>query len=66
MTCFLLLQIAAKAQTDSFIVDGVYRNFTVHPPVGYNAATAYPLVLNLHGYTSNAAQEEFYTQMDVS
>ena len=66
ITCFLLLQIAAKAQTDSFIVDGVYRNFTVHPPVGYNAATAYPLVLNLHGYTSNAAQEEFYTQMDVS
>jgi polyhydroxybutyrate depolymerase len=44
----------------------VYRNFTVHPPVGYNAANAYPLVLNLHGYTSNAGQEEFYTQMDVS
>jgi polyhydroxybutyrate depolymerase len=27
---------------------------------------AYPLVFNLHGYTSNAAQAELYTKMDVS
>jgi polyhydroxybutyrate depolymerase len=54
-----------KAQTtDSFVVDGVYRNYIVHVPTGYIASTAYPLVLNLHGYTSNAAQEMFYTTMN--
>jgi polyhydroxybutyrate depolymerase len=62
----LMLHLPAQAQTDSFVVDGVYRNYILHLPVGYNASNAYPLVLNLHGYTSNGSQEEFYTQMDVS
>ncbi len=64
--CCLLCQMSTFAQTDSFLVDGVYRNYTVHLPTGYSSSGAYPLVLNLHGYTSNASQEELYTQMDVS
>jgi polyhydroxybutyrate depolymerase len=51
---------------DSFLVDGVYRNYILHLPSGYSAATQHPLVLNLHGYTSNASQEQIYTQMDVT
>ncbi len=64
--CFLLSAAHLSAQTDSFIVDGVYRNYNVHLPAGYSAATAHPLVLNLHGYTSNAGQQEIYSQMDAS
>lgn len=51
---------------DSFLVDGVYRNYILHIPTGYSSATQHPLVLNLHGYTSNASQEQLYTQMDVT
>ena len=64
--CILLSALATRAQTDSFIVDGVYRNYIYHLPTGYNAANAYPLVLNLHGYTSNASQQMLYTQMNTS
>ena len=51
---------------DSFLVDGVYRNYILHIPTGYSSATQHPLVLNLQGYTSNASQEQLYTQMDVT
>ena len=57
---------SARAQIDSFIVDGVYRNYIIHLPAGYNGSTAYPLVFNLHGYTSNASEEELYTNMDAT
>jgi polyhydroxybutyrate depolymerase len=63
---FLIISLSASAVTDSFLVDGVYRNYILHLPSGYNVSNAYPLVLNLHGYTSNAAQEELYTNMDAS
>ena len=63
---FLIISLSASAVTDSFLVDGVYRNYIVHLPSGYSPSSAYPLVLNLHGYTSNAAQEELYTNMDAS
>lgn len=62
----MVLSLKVSAQSDSFLVDGVYRNYNIYLPAGYNAATAYPLVLNLHGYTSNAQQEELYTKMDAS
>src|SRR4051812_1703298 len=64
--CLILFQTNVKAQTDSFIVDGVYRNYIFHLPIGYNPANSYPLVLNLHGYTSNASQQMLYTQMNTS
>ncbi|MCW3126212.1 MAG: C-terminal target protein [Bacteroidetes bacterium] len=64
--CLILLQMPAKAQSDSFVVDGVYRNYIYHLPTGYNASNSYPLVLNLHGYTSNASQQLLYTQMNTS
>jgi polyhydroxybutyrate depolymerase len=62
----LLICGSAFAQSDSFVVDGVYRNYILYLPAGYNASSHYPLVLSLHGYTSNASQEELYTQGDVS
>ena len=42
-------------------VDG--RRVTVHVPASYDGATPAPLVLGLHGYTSNAAELEGYLQL---
>lgn len=53
----------ASAQTtiiDSIFNGGVWRNYRVYIPAMYTGASSVPLVLNLHGYTSNAIQEEFY------
>ncbi|MFN8309760.1 MAG: PHB depolymerase family esterase [Chitinophagales bacterium] len=62
---FILCYWSTFAQTDSFVVDGTPRSFNVHLPAGYSAANAYPLILNLHGYTSNASDQESYSRMDA-
>lgn len=52
-----------SAQTSvpgSFVHGGITRTYNVYVPASYNGSTAVPLVFNLHGYTSNAAQQEFY------
>ncbi|MFN8277476.1 MAG: PHB depolymerase family esterase [Chitinophagales bacterium] len=66
ITLFLSLLCASvlAAQTDSFLCDGIYRSFIVHLPTGYSALNSYPLVLNLHGYTSDGSQQQFYSRMD--
>ncbi len=66
LALMLLTGLSAYSQADSFVVDGVYRNFNIYLPAGYNASTAYPLVLNLHGYGMNASLEELYSEMDAS
>jgi polyhydroxybutyrate depolymerase len=52
-------------QSYSFTYDNILRDYIVHLPTGYNASTYYPLVINMHGYTSNASQQEAYSQMDA-
>ncbi len=62
------LFIQAKSQsniTKSFMFDGLTRDYIIHLPTGYSTATKYPIVFNLHGYTSNAIQEQFYSKMDI-
>lgn len=51
---------------DTFTVDGIARNYILHIPQGYNSANAYPLVLNLHGYTSNANEQMNYSKMNTT
>ncbi len=63
---FCLLSIIINAQTgivhlDSITSGSIKRKFRVYVPASYNASTAVPLVFNLHGYTSNAFQQEAYT-----
>lgn len=41
----------------SLDVDGVTRTAIVHVPPGYDPTAPTPLVLNLHGFTSNAGQQ---------
>jgi polyhydroxybutyrate depolymerase len=46
--------------TDSIFVGGVYRSYILYVPAVYNASTAVPLILNLHGYTSSNAAQMIY------
>ncbi|HIA37246.1 MAG TPA: T9SS type A sorting domain-containing protein [Flavobacteriales bacterium] len=55
----------ANAQTYSFVHDSVSRSYIVHLPPSYTPCNTYPLVINMHGYGSAAAQEQFYTEMDA-
>ena len=53
-----------KAQTtvvDSIFIGGQYRNYRLYVPAIYTGATARPLIINLHGYTSNAQQQQLYS-----
>jgi len=56
--------LAAHAQSYSFTFDGLSRDYILHLPTGYSASTQYPLVIDMHGYTSNASQQELYTKFD--
>jgi len=56
--------INTQAQTtviDSIFVGGQYRSYRLYVPTIYTGATARPLILNLHGYTSNAQQQQLYS-----
>ncbi|MCF8257684.1 MAG: hypothetical protein K9J06_09030 [Flavobacteriales bacterium] len=59
----LLTASIATAQSTidaSLVHDGLTRTYRLYIPAAYNASTPVPLVLNLHGYTSNNVQQEFY------
>lgn len=55
----------SKSQTgvfayDSIYSEGLYRKYRLYVPAIYNPSNAVPLILNLHGYTSNSAQQQAY------
>jgi polyhydroxybutyrate depolymerase len=61
---FLFIALSSSAQTtviDSIYSGGMYRNYRLYVPAAYNGTTAWPLILNIHGYTSNASAEQLYT-----
>lgn len=67
-TGLLFLSFQSMAQTlviDSILFDGVWRNYRLFLPTGFNANTTLPLVFNFHGYGSNALEQELYTQFDL-
>ena len=60
----LLSTLSFHAQTtviDSIMSGGIYRNYRLYVPAIYSGATARPLIINMHGYTSNALQQQFYS-----
>ncbi len=63
LTSFLI-----SAQTVVGIIehDGITRDYILHLPTGYDASQSYPFVYNLHGFTSNAEQQQFYSGMDIT
>lgn len=58
----ILLSLSAYTQTTgSFTYGGLLRDYILYVPSGYNSANPTPLVINMHGYTSNAQQQMLYT-----
>lgn len=45
---------------DTIVSNGVEREFRIYLPSIYDGSTAVPLVFNLHGFSSNAIQQESY------
>ena len=66
LTSFFVLLFAAVlfSQTGSFQFDGVSRDYLLHEPSGYDGTTPLPLVINMHGFGSNASQQQFYSNMN--
>jgi polyhydroxybutyrate depolymerase len=53
-----------RAGTFNLTFDKVHYGYIVHLPPGYDGKTRTPLVLNWHGFTSNASQQELFSGMD--
>lgn len=54
----------AQNISGSFMHNGVSRSYFYYLPANYNPNQAVPLILNLHGHTSNNTQQQFYTEFD--
>ncbi|MCA6078964.1 PHB depolymerase family esterase [Fulvivirga sedimenti] len=44
--------------------DGETRTYLIHLPSGYNGETNLPLVINLHGFGSNATEQSVYSRFN--
>lgn len=67
ISCLLLCGILfslkkTEAQTDSFVYDGIMRNYNVHVPPGFSDSDTLPMVFNLHGLLMNATSQEVYSE----
>lgn len=51
--------------TGSLFSGGLNRNYRAYLPPGFTPASNAPLVINMHGYSSNAAQQELYSGMNA-
>lgn len=65
LSLFLITGFFVSAQTGLTVVDsiysnGIYRTYRLYRPTIYTGATAVPLILNLHGYTSNSSAQQVY------
>ncbi len=56
-TTFMFAQTTIST---SFVHNSITRTYRIYIPAIYNGTTAVPLVLNLHGYSSNNIQQEQY------
>lgn len=62
--CLLICFSVVYAQTtvvDSIFTGGIYRTYRLYVPAIYNGSSARPLILNMHGYTSNATVQQAYS-----
>jgi polyhydroxybutyrate depolymerase len=57
------LQQGSGTKLESMQSGGIERTYRLHVPSGYDASRPTPLVLNFHGFASNAWDQEAYTRM---
>ncbi len=63
LLCLFLLPFILNGQqtiTESFTHNGLVREYILYVPETYSPGQPAPLVLNFHGYTSNAVEQMFY------
>jgi len=60
LLCLPLLLSSQQTIYDSIYVGGLQRQYILYVPATYEPGTPVPLVLNFHGYTSNAFEQMFY------
>lgn len=63
ISIFTLSATHVSSQTtvnDSFLHGGINRTYSFYVPAIYDGSQPVPLILNLHGYTSNGAQQSAY------
>jgi len=57
---------AQSTKVGQLVHDGVNRDYRIYLPSNHDATTSLPLVINMHGYTSNATQQELYSGMNTT
>ena len=63
--CIVLpLGLLAQTSIDSIYSGGYWRNYILHLPAGYSPSNKYPLVINMHGYGSNANSQMLYSEFN--
>lgn len=55
------LMISQEVAVESFLHDGLERSYIKYIPSSYSENIPTPLVLNLHGYSSNASEQMLYS-----
>jgi polyhydroxybutyrate depolymerase len=60
LTGFFIYSQTGTTTVDSFFVGGKWRSYRIYKPNIYTGVTPVPLILNFHGYTSNAFQQQYY------
>lgn len=58
--------VVSGSTTLSLTIDGHVRTVIVHVPTGYRGSRPVPVVLNMHGSGSTAAQQVQFTGMDAA
>jgi polyhydroxybutyrate depolymerase len=58
--------VSAGSRTLAVSVAGRSRTLIVHVPAGYSGSSRVPLVLNMHGSGTTAADQEAFTGMDAT
>src|SRR5258706_3847373 len=58
--CFPLFLSGQQTINGTIMHDGLQRDYILYVPASYVPGTPAPLVLNFHGYTSNAFEQMFY------
>ncbi len=53
------------SSTGAITSGGELRGYLLHVPPSYQPGTPMPLVINLHGFSSNAAEEEILSEMSA-
>ena len=62
---FFASSVIAQTTVGSLEHDGLTRSYRLHLPPNFDPQESLPLVFNLHGFTSNAFQQEIYSGMNT-